>query len=59
MNLLSERLHIERSLAADQENPSLPKQDAVFDEIVKARKKLEKSDELEDAVEARLSLDEE
>jgi len=59
VNLLSERLHIERSLADDEANPTLPKQDAVFDAIVKARKKLEKSDELEDAVEARLSLDEE
>lgn len=59
VNLLSERLHVERSLESDQVNPSLPDQDQVFGALASARTKLDKSGALEDAVEARLSLDDE
>lgn len=59
VNLLSERLHIARSLANDANNPSLPRQDVAFAALSKARSKLDGSGELEAAVEARLSLDDE
>jgi hypothetical protein len=59
INLLSERLHIERALENDAVNPSLPDQDQAFGALASARTKLDKSGTLEDAVEARLSLDDE
>jgi len=57
INLLSERLHVAESLTADEENPSLPKRDAAFSRLAAARKSLDATGELEDAVEARLALE--
>jgi hypothetical protein len=57
VNLLSERLHIAESLASDEENPSLPRQDVAFSRLAAARQKLNQTGELEDAAEARLSLE--
>ncbi len=58
VNLLSERLHVERNLESDTVNPSLPDQARVFTALASARSGLDQTGALEDAVEARLSLDE-
>lgn len=56
INLLSERLQVERTLESDPENPSLPGLDVVFDALAAARQSLQ-GGALEAAVEARLALD--
>jgi hypothetical protein len=58
VNLLSERLHVERKLASATGNPGLPQQAKTFKALDEAREELEADDALEAAVEARLSLDE-
>lgn len=57
VNLLSERLKVERELESDRENPSLPIQEQAFDALDAARRSLQRGGELESALEARLALD--
>jgi hypothetical protein len=57
INLLSERLQIERELDSDSENPSLPDQANVFAALDIARTTLAGDGRLQAAVEARLAYD--
>lgn len=57
INLLSERLQIERQLDTDAANPSLPDQEKVFAALDGARRTLTRDGRLQDAVEARLAYD--
>jgi hypothetical protein len=57
INLLSERLHVERSLDSDSDNPSLPNQERVFAALAAARKGFDQDGQLQAATEARLALD--
>jgi hypothetical protein len=59
INLLSERLHVEQTLSNDAVNPSLPDQNEVFTAMASARAELDQTGALEDAVEARLALEDE
>jgi hypothetical protein len=57
INLLSERLQREATLDPEPENPSLPERTGVFSALGAARQALDATGELQDAAEARLSLD--
>ncbi len=57
INLLSQRLHIERELDSDAENPSLPQQAEAFGALDAARTVLAGDGRLQAAVEARLGFD--
>jgi hypothetical protein len=57
INLLSERLQIERELDSDSTNPSLPDQQEVFAALDAARHSLASDGRLQAAVEARLAYD--
>jgi hypothetical protein len=57
INLLSERLQIERALDSDRENPVLPDQANTFAALDAARRTVAQNGQLQAAVEARLALD--
>ena len=58
VNLLTERLQVEKSLDADPDNPSMPEQEGVFKALESARAQLEVGEQLARAAEARLAFDE-
>ncbi len=57
INLLSQRLQVERELHSDPENPSLPDQAEAFAALDAARTVLAGDGRLQAAVEARLAFD--
>lgn len=57
VNLLSERLQVEKTLDSDTDNPSLPAQSQVLKALDSAKRSFAQSGELQDAAEARLGLD--
>jgi hypothetical protein len=57
INLLSERLQLERAIDSDSENPSLPDLAKAFAALMAARQHFDQTGELQAAVEARLALD--
>ena len=57
VNLLSRRLHVPADLPRDPDNRSAVDQDAAFKALVDARTQLDADDKIEDAVKARILLD--
>lgn len=57
VNLLSERLHVAVDLARHSELRSLPGRKAVYDALRDARRDLDRNGKLEEAVEARIAID--
>lgn len=58
VNLLTERLQIEKTLDADADNPSMPDRNGAFQALDAARSELEVGDQLARAAEARIAFDE-